>query len=151
MPHTEGDYLSTTIITGFIEWLGIGSIDIMYLPYYLFKGEQEKVKKRGVPLYGKGFSYSHNLPPLSENYKSNRRDRRNEMIRKLKDRFYSIVIYSEFRRSNEYFYDITLPLYSNDPKRLWLLDGKDKFDGWPFSLRYSHLRYNSTIFVRELW
>ena len=138
--------MADTIVIGLSEWLGPNAVDFFYPPYFLFKNSSW-VK----PLYGKGYSYAKSIDTPNWQDGSSESDRRAHAIRRLKNRDYDLVIYGVFLSSRELFADYALPLYSKTPQRLWLIDGHDKFTGWPFQLRFGSLRYNTTIFVRELF
>lgn len=138
--------MADSIVIGITEWLGPNVVDVMYPPYYLYKNNSWT-----KPLYGKGYSYSKTIDPPDFSDGLSDKDRRTHMIRRLENRDYDLVIYGTFLSSREFFVDYALPLYSTSPERLWLIDGSDKFTGWPFQLRYGDLRYHTTIFVRELF
>ena len=143
---SEVDYMADSIVIGITEWLGPNVVDVMYPPHYLYKNSSWT-----KPLYGKGYSYSKTIDPPDFNDGLSDKDRRTHMIRRLENRDYDLIIYGTFLSSREFFVDYALPLYSTSPERLWLIDGSDKFTGWPFQLRYGDLRYHTTIFVRELF
>ena len=142
----NSDYLGSTIVIGLCEWLGCESFDLMYPPFFLFNNSSWQ-----RPHYGKGYSYANVLGPLKRNDNLSDPERRLIMVERLKNKSYDLVIYGQFPSSRELFADYALPLYSSTPERLWLFDGRDKFDGWPFQLRFNTLRYKTTIFIRELF
>jgi len=138
-----------TIIIGLCELLGQDQVDMLYPQEYLFKNNS--FSSPTSSLYGKGYSYANTLEPLKGFNSEPESVRRPIMIERLKNREYDLVIYSEFLAHREFFADYAYTLYYTTPERLWLLDGRDKFYGWPFQMRFGTLRYNSTIFVRELF
>jgi hypothetical protein len=99
----------------------------------------------------KGYSFARTLNPPTRNVNLSLSERKEYILGRLKRREYDLIIYGNFLSSRELFVDYSFPLYSVTPERLWLFDGRDKFGGWPFQLNYGTLRFNSTIFVRELF
>ena len=140
----EADYQANSVLIGLIEWLGIARVDVFYFPEYLLEGNKRETKD-GKGIYGSGFGYAN---VLKRPHKSLRQ--LDEMIHSLENGEYASVVWGNWHRSKIHFEDKAVIAYENRPEALWLCDGQDIYEGWPY-VDGSHLPFSkATIFVREL-
>lgn len=112
--NADEDYLRTTILHGLKKILGTNCHDFPLIPHIYKKcKENEHIKS----MYGKGFSYSHNLDIVLHDYK---RDFtiENDIINKR----YDYILYPEIHEEKPYF-DIVNQNYP--PNKIIMLCGAD--------------------------
>lgn len=142
------DYLAAAILIGLVEWLGYARVDVFYFPDYLIEGNKRE-SKTGRALYGAGFGYANVLRKPEKAFR-----RLDEMLASLQNGEYAAVVWGSWHRSKAHFADIAYPAYINRREALWLCDGEDGFEGWPYlaegKIQGKPLHDIATIFVREL-
>jgi hypothetical protein len=128
----EPDYLSSVILGGLVENLGIESVDIFYpAPYLSMNGPWHL--KSGGKIYGQGFGNSHYLPVYTPRSFD-------DMYRDLKDGKYAGVAYGCFTRTQVHYQEV-VKIYKRN--QIWVGACNDE----PRTAPFDHL---STSFIREL-
>jgi hypothetical protein len=122
------DYQCDMLFHGLRSLLGSAVVDSKKIPY-MYKDYSRTHKFED--LYGKGFS----VYGLLDNIEVDRDD----LVSKIKSKFFDLVIYGSIHRSQEFILEV---LESYDPRNIFFIDGEDEVDRifWPLVGRGHYLK-----------
>ena len=136
--HPAPDFLRESVVHGFRQRLGVEAVDFVK-PLHLYEPRVAAPWDLAArsELYGNGFTYAYRL-------RDDPRVDRSDVVKKLRDHFFDVVVYASVHRGLPYF-DVVREHYGYD--EIAFVDGEDEH-GWSnFSVGLPAVGH---YFMREL-